>query len=207
MHFRFRAFSKGRHFRRNICAVSFLWAVYRLKFLPHYFQTSYVSCWWWEERPYSFWFMTLNVIRTLACKLPKWFNRQSPKVDLDLWSGDLKSISNLQRNGSGGQTHAPTHSLTQPHTNGRLCCCEGILYTGKILPPFYFQILNLNLFMPIYYHFDTFTTAAYFVYYWTNLWRNFTVDLFYLVNIHNFPLNESKFPESRYCKCVWFIYD
>ena len=26
----------------------------------------------------------IKVIRTLACKLPEWFHRQSPKVDLDL---------------------------------------------------------------------------------------------------------------------------
>ena len=32
-----------------------LWAQYRLQFLPNYFQTSHVSCWWWEEEPYWFW--------------------------------------------------------------------------------------------------------------------------------------------------------
>ena len=28
---------------------------------------------------------------------------------------------------------------------------------------------------------------------------------YYLVNFYNFPLNESKFPESRYCVYTWFI--
>ena len=31
-----------------------LWARYRLQFLPNHFQTSYVSCVWWEEKPYWF---------------------------------------------------------------------------------------------------------------------------------------------------------
>ena len=33
--------------------------------------------------------------KTLACKLPKRFHKQSPKIDLDLWSGDSKSIEFL----------------------------------------------------------------------------------------------------------------
>ena len=32
-----------------------LWAGYRLQFLPNHFQTSHVSCVWWEEEPYWFW--------------------------------------------------------------------------------------------------------------------------------------------------------
>ena len=32
-----------------------LWALYRLQFFPDHFQTSYVSCSWWEEEPYLFW--------------------------------------------------------------------------------------------------------------------------------------------------------
>ena len=32
-----------------------LWAGYRLQFLPNHFQTSHVSCGWWEEEPYWFW--------------------------------------------------------------------------------------------------------------------------------------------------------
>ena len=30
-----------------------LWTRYRLQFLPNHFQTSHVSCWWWEEEPGS----------------------------------------------------------------------------------------------------------------------------------------------------------
>ena len=32
-----------------------LWTRYRLQFLPNHFQTSHVSCGWWEEEPYWFW--------------------------------------------------------------------------------------------------------------------------------------------------------
>ena len=32
-----------------------LWAGYRLQFLPNHFQTSLVSCGWWDEEPYWFW--------------------------------------------------------------------------------------------------------------------------------------------------------
>ena len=31
-----------------------MWARYRLQFLPNHFQTSHVSCSWWEEAPYWF---------------------------------------------------------------------------------------------------------------------------------------------------------
>ena len=31
-----------------------LWTQYRLQFLPNHFQTSHVSCGWWEEEPYWF---------------------------------------------------------------------------------------------------------------------------------------------------------
>ena len=31
-----------------------LWAGYRLQFLPYHFQTSHVSCGWWEVEPYWF---------------------------------------------------------------------------------------------------------------------------------------------------------
>ena len=33
---------------------SALWAQYKLQILPHHFQTSHVSCSWWEEEPYWF---------------------------------------------------------------------------------------------------------------------------------------------------------
>ena len=32
-----------------------LWTRYRLQFLPNHFQTSHVSCGWWEEKPYWLW--------------------------------------------------------------------------------------------------------------------------------------------------------
>ena len=32
-----------------------LWTRYRQQFLPNHFQTSHVSCGWWEEEPYWFW--------------------------------------------------------------------------------------------------------------------------------------------------------
>ena len=32
-----------------------LWAGYRLHFFLDHFQTSHVSCGWWEEEPYLFW--------------------------------------------------------------------------------------------------------------------------------------------------------
>ena len=32
-----------------------LWAQYKLQFYPNHFQTSHVSCGWWEEEPYWFW--------------------------------------------------------------------------------------------------------------------------------------------------------
>ena len=32
-----------------------LWTQYRTQFLPNHFQTSHVSCGWWEEEPYWFW--------------------------------------------------------------------------------------------------------------------------------------------------------
>ena len=32
-----------------------LWTGYRLQFLPNHFQTSHVSCGWWEEESYWFW--------------------------------------------------------------------------------------------------------------------------------------------------------
>ena len=84
------------------------------------------------------------------------------------------------------------------------CLKNGMLPNFKfvIFRPFY-QILNLNLFMPTCHYFVTFTTAANFVYYWTNLYSNFTIGLYYLINIHNFPFNESKFPESWYCIYVY----
>ena len=38
-----------------------LWAKYRLQFLFNHFQTSFVSCGWWEEDPYQFWVMGSKV--------------------------------------------------------------------------------------------------------------------------------------------------
>ena len=32
-----------------ICHASSSWAQYRLQFLSNHFQTSHISCWWWEE--------------------------------------------------------------------------------------------------------------------------------------------------------------
>ena len=32
-----------------------MWTRYRLQFLPNHFQTSHISCGWWEEEPYWFW--------------------------------------------------------------------------------------------------------------------------------------------------------
>ena len=47
-----------------------LLARYRLQFLPEHLQlhvqTSYVSYWWWEERPYSFWVFGSNAVVTLS---------------------------------------------------------------------------------------------------------------------------------------------
>ena len=51
-------------------------AVYRLKFLPDHFWISYVSCWWWEERPYSLCVMTFkNVIQTSYVSCRWWEKR------------------------------------------------------------------------------------------------------------------------------------
>ena len=38
-----------------------LWTRYRLQFLPNHFQTSPVSCQWWEEEPYWLWVMGSKV--------------------------------------------------------------------------------------------------------------------------------------------------
>ena len=38
-----------------------LWTRYRLQFLPNHFQTSHVSCGWWEKEPYWFWVMGSKV--------------------------------------------------------------------------------------------------------------------------------------------------
>ena len=72
---------------------------------------------------------------------------------------------------------------------------------------FYQILLNLNLLIPIYmYHyFDTFTAAAYLCHNEQIYGKNFTVGLYFLVNINNFSLNGSKFPESCYYKNIWFI--
>ena len=43
------------------CACETLWAGYRQQFLPNQFQTSHVSCGWWEEGPYWFWVTGSNV--------------------------------------------------------------------------------------------------------------------------------------------------
>ena len=40
---------------------------------------------------------------------------------------------------------------------------------------------------------------------YTNLERNFTVSLYYLVNIYNSPVKESKFPQFWYRLYVLFI--
>ena len=39
-----------------------LWTQYRLQFLPNQFQTSYVSCGWWEDEPYWFW-VTMSKVK------------------------------------------------------------------------------------------------------------------------------------------------
>ena len=38
-----------------------LWTRYRLQFLPNHFQTSPVSCQWWEEEPYWLWVIGFKV--------------------------------------------------------------------------------------------------------------------------------------------------
>ena len=51
-----------------------LWAQYRLQFLPNHFQTSHVSCVWWEEEPYWFWVTGSKVNFGNLCIRPCGYN-------------------------------------------------------------------------------------------------------------------------------------
>ena len=72
------------------------------------------------------------------------------------------------------------------YTTSKLACWQiAIVISGRL-----YQILNLNLFMPIYHYCDVLTTAAYFVNNWTNTQKHFTVGVYYLaniINLANFP--------------------
>ena len=81
------------------------------------------------------------------------------------------------------------------YTASKLACCQSFFF---LFSDRFYQIINLNLFMSTYHHFITITTAAYCVY--NVLFIESKKKLYYCPlltgSYSQFPLNESKFPES-----------